>query len=117
MITNFVSQALWISLLVSLPVVGITVVLGFILGFLQAIFQLQDQALPFGIKLVACVACLIMLGPWIAGMMMQYTNQIFEIISMSQDGSRKLGWGKRIQMGFTSSQKDSKSISEPFELF
>ncbi|MAG81709.1 MAG: type III secretion system export apparatus subunit SctS [Limnobacter sp.] len=83
MITNFVSQALWISLLVSLPVVGITVVLGFILGFLQAIFQLQDQALPFGIKLVACVACLIMLGPWIAGMMMQYTNQIFEIISMS----------------------------------
>ncbi len=82
MIISYVNQALWIALMVSMPVVAVTVVLGFTLGFLQAIFQLQDQALPFGIKLLACVVSLVMLGPWIAGVMIQFTNQILEVISM-----------------------------------
>lgn len=69
-------------MLVSLPVVGVTVVIGFVLGFLQAIFQLQDQALPFGVKLLACVASIIALGPWMAGLVIGFANQVFEIISM-----------------------------------
>lgn len=62
--------------------VGVAAVVGFVLGFLQAIFQLQDQAMPFAVKLLACVASLIVLGPWVAGLIIGFANQVLEVISM-----------------------------------
>ena len=81
MISYYVNQALWISLLLCAPVVAVTMILGLVLGFLQAIFQLQDQALPFAIKLVAVTVVLFALGGWIAGTLLQFTNAIFDLIS------------------------------------
>jgi type III secretion protein S len=83
MISYYVNQALWISLLLCAPVVVVTMVLGLVLGFLQAIFQLQDQALPFAIKLVAVTLVLFALGGWISGTLMQFTQAIFDLISTS----------------------------------
>lgn len=77
MINYYVNQALLISLMVAGPVVLVTTLLGFLLGILQAVFQLQDQALPFGIKLVVITFILIALGPWIADMMIQFTQTMF----------------------------------------
>jgi len=77
MINYYVNQALLISLMVAGPVVLVTTLLGFVLGILQAVFQLQDQALPFGIKLVVITFILIALGPWIADMMIQFTQTMF----------------------------------------
>lgn len=83
MLSYYVNQALLLSLLISAPVVIVTVVLGLLLGLLQAIFQLQDQALPFGIKLVAVVLVLFATGPWIAQTLIQFTDSMLDLISRS----------------------------------
>lgn len=83
MLVYYVKQALFISLLVAGPVVLITSVLGLVLGFLQAIFQLQDQAMPFAIKLIAVTFLLIALGPWMAGLLIDYSDQILNLISFN----------------------------------
>ncbi|HEX5487448.1 MAG TPA: type III secretion system export apparatus subunit SctS [Allocoleopsis sp.] len=83
MITYYVDQALWIALLVASPIVVVTMVLGLVLGFLQAVFQIQDQALPFAIKLVGVVLVLFALGTWQAGMLIQFTDTMFRMVSLS----------------------------------
>lgn len=85
MISYYVNQALWIALLVAAPVVIVTSVLGFLLGFLQAVFQLQDQALPFGVKLVAVTLTLVVLGGWQSQTLMQFSEQILTLISTHSD--------------------------------
>ena len=40
-----------------------------------------DQAMPFALKLVAVVFVLIALGPWMASNLIEYTDQIFRLIS------------------------------------
>jgi type III secretion protein S len=81
MISYYVNQSLLLSLLLSAPVVVVTVVLGLVLGFLQAVFQLQDQALPFGIKLLAVTLALFATGPWIAQTLVQFTNVMLDLIA------------------------------------
>lgn len=83
MLSYYVNQALLMSLLISAPVVVVTVVLGLLVGFLQAIFQLQDQALPFGLKLVAVTLALFATGPWISQNLMQFTQLMFDLIARS----------------------------------
>ncbi|WP_275271075.1 type III secretion system export apparatus subunit SctS [Limnobacter sp. P1] len=82
MLSYYVNQALWLSFLVAAPVVIVTMVIGFVLGFIQAIFQLQDQALPFGIKLLCVTLVLVLLGPWMAGTLMQFTEAILNLIAL-----------------------------------
>lgn len=83
MLSYYVNQALLMSLLMSAPVVIVTVVLGLLIGFLQAIFQLQDQALPFGIKLLAVTLALFVTGPWISQNLIQFTQLMFDLIPRS----------------------------------
>lgn len=78
----YVNQALWISLLVAAPVVLVTMALGLLLGILQSVFQLQDQALPFGIKLLAVIVVLIALGPWQAQILAQFTQTMFDLMAV-----------------------------------
>lgn len=84
MLIYYVKQTLYLTLLVVGPVIVVTSVLGLLLGFLQAIFQLQDQALPFAIKLIAVVFVLIILGPWMGQVLIEFTADIFNLISLNQ---------------------------------
>lgn len=80
MLIYYVKQALFLTLVIAGPVVIVTAVMGLVLGFMQAVFQLQDQAMPFALKLVVVVLVLIALGPWMASTLIEYTDQIFRLI-------------------------------------
>ena len=84
MLIYYIKQTLYLTLLLAGPVVLVTSILGLLLGFLQAVFQLQDQAMPFAIKLVGVVFILIAVGPWMAQLLMDFTDDIFTLISHSQ---------------------------------
>lgn len=84
MLMYYVKQALWLTMLIGAPIVLFTMITGLLLGFLQAIFQLQDQAFPFAIKLTGCTLILIGLGPWMADNLMQFTEIIFSLFSRAQ---------------------------------
>lgn len=82
MLTYYVNQALWLSFLLAAPVVAVTMILGLVLGLLQAVFQLQDQALPFGIKLLSVTMVLMVMGPWMSGTLVQFAQTILDLVGL-----------------------------------
>lgn len=57
-------QALLLSALVSLPVVAVAAVVGFLVAALQAATQIQDPTLAHLPRVVAVTATVALLGPW-----------------------------------------------------
>jgi len=57
-------SALLLSLLLSLPVVGIAAVVGLVVAAFQAATQLQDATIAHLPRLVAVAPALAVLGPW-----------------------------------------------------
>ena len=61
---EYASQALYLVLIISLPPIVIASVIGILLSLIQAVTQLQEQTLTFGVKLIAVVVSLFLLGGW-----------------------------------------------------
>jgi type III secretion protein S len=74
---NYAVQALYLVLMLSLPPIVVASVVGIIFSLIQAITQLQEQTLSFGVKLIAVIATLFMLGGWLSGQILRYANEIF----------------------------------------
>jgi flagellar biosynthesis protein FliQ len=53
------------SLLVAGPILGISMVVGIVISVLQVVTQVQEMSLTFVPKIVAVIATMVFLGPWI----------------------------------------------------
>lgn len=71
-------RMLVVVLLVSLPVVAVAVIVGLLVGMLQAVTQIQDQSIAYGVKLIAVVATIALSAAWAGGELLQYARHIFE---------------------------------------
>ena len=74
---DYASQALYLVLVISLPPIVIASVIGIVLSLVQAVTQLQEQTLTFGVKLIAVVLSLFLLGGWMSGEILLYADEIF----------------------------------------
>ena len=70
-------QALVTTLVVTSPVLVVALAVGLLTGFLQAVTQIQDQALSFIPKLFAVLACAALLGPWVMEYLGEYATNMF----------------------------------------
>jgi flagellar biosynthetic protein FliQ len=75
--TDLVRQTLVLALIVSLPMLGIGLVVGIVVSLLQAVTQIQEQTLTFVPKIVAMVAASILLMPWISHRVVEYATVMF----------------------------------------
>lgn len=75
---EYAAQCLYLVLIVSLPPIVIASVLGIALSLIQAVTQLQEQTLVFGVKLIAVVVTLFVLGGWMSGEILRFATEIFE---------------------------------------
>ena len=76
-------QGMLLVVVLSAPPLIVAVVVGVLTSLVQALMQIQDQTLPFGIKLVAVGVTLILTGPWIGVELIQLINLTFEMIGRS----------------------------------
>ena len=67
-------QAMLLVVVLSAPPLIVAVIVGVLTSLLQAVMQLQDQTLPFAIKLVAVGIALALTGRWIGVELMQLAN-------------------------------------------
>lgn len=74
-------QAMLMVVMLSAPPLVVAVVVGIIVSLLQAVMQLQDQTLPFAIKLVAVGATLALSGRWIGVQLLDLTQSAFAMMS------------------------------------
>ena len=70
-------QALYVTLLLSVPLLAVGLVVGLIVSVIQAVTQIQEQTLSFVPKILAVVAILFMLLPWMILVMVNYTEELF----------------------------------------
>ncbi|GAB1409655.1 type III secretion system export apparatus subunit SctS [Desulfovibrionales bacterium] len=74
---NYTVQALYLVLMLSMPPIVVASVVGIIFSLIQAITQLQEQTLSFGVKLIAVIMTLFLMGGWLCGELLRYSSEIF----------------------------------------
>jgi flagellar biosynthesis protein FliQ len=60
------------------PILLVSLLVGLVIGFLQAVTQIQEFTLTFVPKIVAVFLCFYLLLPWMARVVTQYTTNIIE---------------------------------------
>ena len=75
-------EALWVSLMVGGPILGITLVVGLVISLLQAVTQVNEMTLTFVPKLIAVFAGMLLFGPWMMGTMLSFSAQLFANMAM-----------------------------------
>ncbi len=73
-------EALYTVLLVSAPILGVSLVVGLLISILQATTQLQEMTLVFVPKLVAVFIVIIVFGPWMLNIMTSFTHDLYASI-------------------------------------
>ncbi len=77
MIVHYANTAMMLVLMVSMPPIIVATVAGLIVSIFQALTQIQEQTLPFAVKLIAIVISLTFVIPWAGSQLYEYAHQIF----------------------------------------
>ena len=75
-----VREGLLLAVILSLPPLLASVVVGLLMGLLQAMTQLQEQTLSFVPKLIAVFAALLLAGPWIIAQATRFAQTLLAAI-------------------------------------
>lgn len=73
-------QALWMTVLISAPLLGVALAVGLFIGIIQAATSINESTLSFIPKLVAMTITLAVVGGWQLGMLVDYTRSVFQRI-------------------------------------
>lgn len=69
--------ALYLIMYLSAPLLLSALIVGAVVSVLQAATQIQEQTLSFIPKLIAMVAALVLMGPWMVQLWVSYTQNLF----------------------------------------
>ncbi len=75
--TDLVRQTLIVALLIASPILLIGLGVGLLISLVQAVTQIQEQTLSFVPKIVAMVAIMILLMPWISQRLIAFASHLF----------------------------------------
>ncbi|WP_198971521.1 flagellar biosynthetic protein FliQ [Xylophilus sp. ASV27] len=74
---KMMSDLLWTGLMVCMPVLGLTLLVGLVISVVQVVTQVHDASLTFVPKLLTAGICLLMFGPWILRKLGQFATQLW----------------------------------------
>jgi len=74
-------DALWMTLILSAPVLAIGLAVGLIIALVQAVTQLQEQTLTFVPKIAAMLIAAVLFLPWILEQMIEYSQKLFSAVN------------------------------------
>lgn len=70
---HMMSAMFWTGLLVCLPILLLTMLVGVLVSILQVVTQVQEISLTFVPKLVTAAAVIVTGGPWMLRKLMQFS--------------------------------------------
>ncbi len=76
LVIEVAQKAIKVTLLVSLPVLGIGLLVGVLISILQAATQIQEMTLTFVPKILSILVGLLFLLPWIMSQLTGFTLEI-----------------------------------------
>ena len=77
-----IREALELTLLVSAPLLLTALAVGLVVSVFQAATQINEMTLSFIPKLLGVFVAIVVCGPWILQLMIDYTQRIFTNIPM-----------------------------------
>jgi flagellar biosynthetic protein FliQ len=76
LVVRIAKEAIEITLFLSLPIMGVGLVVGFVISLFQAVTQMHEITLTFVPKIVAVLLALLIFTPWMLQRMIYYTEQL-----------------------------------------
>lgn len=78
MVIKLAEQSIYLIILISAPLLLIALGVGLLVSVFQAMTQIQEQTLAFIPKILAVFLSLVIFGPWMLTMLLDYTRDLFE---------------------------------------
>ena len=79
-VVQLTSEALMMCVLLSLPAVVVSALIGLIVSFFQATTSLQDSSISQGIKLLAVTGVVVVTAPWAGSTLMKFSENLFTAV-------------------------------------
>lgn len=76
-VINIAQNALLVTLYVSAPLLGISLIVGLAVSIFQATTQIQEQTLSFIPKILAVIVAIAVFGSWMLKLLMEYTEGLY----------------------------------------
>jgi flagellar biosynthetic protein FliQ len=79
-VVSLATQAMSLALKLSLPLLGVGLVVGVLISIIQAVTSIQEQTLSFIPKVLAMAVVLLVGGPWMLNQLLSYTTELWSSI-------------------------------------
>ena len=76
MVLEMGRNALQITLMLTMPILGVSLIIGVVVGILQAATQIHEQTLSFVPKVLALFLVMALLGPWMLQNMTRFVSSV-----------------------------------------
>jgi flagellar biosynthetic protein FliQ len=76
-IVGFGKEVVWVTLLISGPMLLFGLVVGVIVSIFQAVTQIHEMTLTFVPKILAVMIALVIFFPWMMRVLLNFTEKLF----------------------------------------
>ncbi|MBB5179296.1 flagellar biosynthetic protein FliQ [Planomicrobium koreense] len=77
-VIKLAEQSIYMIIIISAPILLIALGVGLIVSVFQAMTQIQEQTLAFVPKIIAVFLSIVIFGPWMLTMLLDYTRDLFQ---------------------------------------
>lgn len=77
LVVQIARESMWTVLLLSLPTLAVSLVIGLVVSILQATTQVQEQSLTFIPKIIAVFITLVITAPWLIKILLGFTTKLY----------------------------------------
>ena len=79
-VISFAQEAIKITILVSMPMLGLGLAVGLVISIFQAVTQIQEMTMTFVPKILIVLMALLYFAGWMLEQLMQFTTTVIEQI-------------------------------------
>lgn len=83
LLIQILTQAFYVSFLIILPILGVSLFIGIIISIFQAATSIQEMTLTFAPKILITALVIIFLFPWMVDKMISFTVSLFQILPIA----------------------------------
>lgn len=76
-VADLASRALWVTLLISAPILGLGLAVGVAISIFQAVTQIQELTLTFVPKIIAIFIAILIFGKWMILLLLNFTSNLW----------------------------------------
>ncbi|MFH0886793.1 MAG: flagellar biosynthesis protein FliQ [bacterium] len=74
---DVIYNGVFLTLMLSMPIVGLALLIGFLISLFQAVTQIQEQTLTFVPKVIVVLLVFAFTSPWMISLLVDFTTSLW----------------------------------------